>query len=211
MVADGMGGHTHGALASRTVLDHLIADADQLLEPQRLTAAVDAANARLYAVMAEHPESEGMGTTVVGTMICAGSLLVFNVGDSRCYRTGHGELRQLSRDDVASTAKNVLGHRQSHAITQCLGGAPFQLPLSPHIAVHPPLAVGETLLLCSDGLSDMVDDEAIFHLLIDVAGGVTEVVRELARAAMKAGGADNLSIIAARVNADSSPIAQKDL
>ncbi|WEF51680.1 protein phosphatase 2C domain-containing protein [[Pseudomonas] carboxydohydrogena] len=211
MVADGMGGHTHGALASRTVLDHLIANADELLEPEGAAAAVDAANARLYTVMAERPESEEMGTTLVGAVLFAGSLLVFNVGDSRCYRGREGALCQLSLDDVANTAKDASGHRQSHAITQCLGGVPFQLPLSPHIAVHPPLAVGETLLLCSDGLADMVDDEAISHLLTDAAGGVTEVVRKLARAAMKAGGADNLSIIAMRSDLYSSPIAQKDL
>jgi len=211
MVADGMGGHTHGALASKTVLDHLITGAEHLLEPQSAAAAVDAANARLYAMMAEHPETEGMGTTVVGAVLSAQSVLVFNVGDSRCYRAGEGELSQLSRDDVASTAKNVLGHRQSHAITQCLGAVPFQLPLNPHITVHPPLAVGETLLLCSDGLTDMVEDEAIAHLLTCDTSRLADAVRKVAGAAMKAGGADNLSIIAARVNAGSSPIAQKDL
>jgi len=211
MIADGMGGHAHGAVASKIVLDHLVADADRLLESQSAAAAVDAANTRLYAVMANHPESEGMGTTVVGAVLSTQSLLVLNVGDSRCYRAGEGELRQLSQDDVASTVRDASGHRQSHAITQCLGGVPFQLPLSPHITVHPPLAVGETLLLCSDGLTDMVDDEAISHLLTDSAGGSTDAVRKLARAAIKAGGVDNLSIIAARVNADPSPIEQKDL
>lgn len=211
MVADGMGGHTHGALASKTVLDHLITGAEHLLEPQSAAAAVDAANARLYTVMAEHPEREGMGTTVVGAVLFARSMLVFNVGDSRCYRATDGELYQLSWDDVARTAKDASGHRQSHAITQCLGGVSFQLPLSPHITVHPPLAVGEILVLCSDGLADMVDDEAISHLLTDAAGGVTEVVRKLARAAMEAGGADNLSIIAVSADLHSSPIAQKDL
>jgi len=211
MVADGMGGHAHGALASKTVLDHLITTTEHLLEPQSAAAAVDAANARLYAVMAERPETEGMGTTVVGAVLFARSLLVFNVGDSRCYRAGEGELRQLSQDDVASTARDASGHRQSHAITQCLGGAPFQLPLIPHIAVHPPLAVGETLLLCSDGLTDMVEDEAIAHLLTCDTSRLADAVRKVAGAAMKAGGADNLSIIAARVNADLSPIAQKDL
>jgi protein phosphatase len=210
MIADGMGGHAQGALASMTVLDHLITDAERLLELQGAAAAVDTANARLYAVMAAHPESEGMGTTVVGAMLCAGSLLVFNVGDSRCYRTGHGELCQLSHDDVTSIAKDAAGHRQSHAITQCIGAVPFQLPLSPHIVAHPPLAVGETLLLCSDGLTDMVDDQAIAHLLTEDASGLTDAVRKLAQAAIKAGGADNLSIIVARVNGDSSPITQRD-
>lgn len=209
MVADGMGGHTHGALASKTVLDHLIADADRLLEAQSASAAVDAANTRLYAVMAEHSESEGMGTTVVGAVLSAQSVLVFNVGDSRCYRSTEDELCQLSQDDVASIAKDASGHRQSQAITQCLGGIPFQLPLSPHIAVHPPLGVGETLLLCSDGLTDMVDDEAMAHLLTCDASRLADAVRKVAGAAMKAGGADNLSIIAARTM-HSSPIAQKD-
>jgi protein phosphatase len=211
MVADGMGGHTHGALASKTVLDHLITGAEHLLEPQSAAAAVDAANARLYAVMARHPETEGMGTTVVGAVLSAQSVLVFNVGDSRCYRSAEDELCQLSQDDVASIAKDASGHRQSHAITQCLGGIPFQLPLSPHTAIHSPLGVGETLLLCSDGLTDMVDDEAIAHLLTCDANRLADAVRKVAGAAMKAGGVDNLSIIAARVNSDPSPIAQKDL
>lgn len=199
MIADGMGGHAHGALASKTVLDHLIADADRLSHPESCSDAIEAANERLFAMMPERPESSGMGTTLAGVSLSTEALVIFNVGDSRCYRFGPGGLAQLSHDDVASAAKDTSGHRRSHTITQCLGGSPFPVPVAPHVKAEMPLTGGETILLCSDGLTDMVQDKAIAAILAD-AGDCTQAVRDLATAALQAGGADNLSIIVARTS-----------
>ncbi|MBN9603755.1 MAG: serine/threonine-protein phosphatase [Afipia felis] len=197
MIADGMGGHAHGALASRTVLDHLIADADRLSHPEKCPKAIEAANEHLFSVMPERPESSGMGTTLAGVSLSSNTLVMFNVGDSRCYRFGPGGLAQLSHDDVADTAKNPSGHRRSHAITQCLGGSPFFMPVDPHVKADVSLTDGETILLCSDGLTDMVQDHAIASILAD-ANDCTQAARNLAAAALQAGGADNLSIVVAR-------------
>jgi len=197
MIADGMGGHAQGALASKTALDHLIADADRLSSPESCSNAIEAANERLFAVMSERLESAGMGTTLVGVVLTERALLAFNVGDSRCYRFSGGGLLQLSHDDVASTATDSSGHRQSHAITQCLGGSPFYMPIGPHVRIDAPLAPDEAILLCSDGLSDMVQDRTIAMTLAN-ATDVTKIVRALAASAMQAGAADNLSIVVGR-------------
>ena len=197
MIADGMGGHAQGALASKTVLDHLIADADRLSHPESCYDAIEAANEHLFAMMPERPESSGMGTTLAGVLLSSDALVMFNVGDSRCYRFGPGGLAQLSHDDVAIAAKNPSGHRRSHAITQCLGGSPFFMPVVPHVKADVPLTYGETILLCSDGLTDLVQDQDIASILSD-ASDCIQAVRNLVAAALQAGGADTLSIVAAR-------------
>lgn len=197
MIADGMGGHAQGALASKTVLDHLIADADRLSHPESCSGAIEAANERLFAIMFDQPESSGMGTTLAGVSLSTEVLVMFNVGDSRCYRFGPSGLAQLSHDDVASIAQDASGYRRSHAITQCLGGSPFLVPVNPHVKANMPLTDGETILLCSDGLTDMVQDQTITAILAD-ASDCTQAVRNLAAAALRTGGADNLSIVVAR-------------
>ena len=209
MIADGMGGHAHGALASKTVLDHLIADADRLSDPKSCSGAIGAANKYLFGMMPEQPENSGMGTTLVGVSLTTDALVMFNVGDSRCYRFGSSGFSQLSHDDVSSTTKDTSGHRRSHAITQCLGGSPFFIPVEPHVRADVPLTDDETILLCSDGLTDMVQDPTIASIMAN-AGDCTQAVRNLAAAALQAGGADNLSIVVARA-INSFPISNPEI
>src|SRR5258705_1079614 len=197
MVADGMGGHAQGAMASRAVLDYLVAAADRISNPESCADAIEEANQHLYALMQQHDAALGMGSTLVGAFLTPTALLTFNVGDSRCYLVSAGRLIQLSHDDVADEGNNRSGHRRSHAITQALGGSSFPIAIEPHINIDAPLGPEETLLLCTDGLSDMVDDHGIAHAL-SAANDPIRAVRDLAGKALSAGGRDNVSLIVAR-------------
>jgi protein phosphatase len=196
MIADGMGGHAHGAMASRAVLDYLVAAIDRLADPASCAEVIEDANQHLFDLMHEHEERLGMGSTIVGAVLKADQLVTFNVGDSRTYLFSSGQLIQLSRDDVPEEDKYRVGHRRSHALTQALGGSSLPVAIEPHVTVEAPLASGETLLLCSDGLTDMVDHHAIESIL---RGARTPLmsVRRLVAEAFRAGGRDNISLITA--------------
>lgn len=197
MIADGMGGHAHGAMASRAVLDYLVAAADRLSDPASCAEVIEEANQQLFKIMSEREEAIGMGTTLVGAVLTAGQLLTFNIGDSRCYLFSAGQLVQLSRDDVPEDESSHIGHRRSHALTQALGGSSFPITVEPHISVDPPLAPGETLLLCSDGLTDMMANQTINDAL-RTAKDPLQAVRRLAAKAFSVGGKDNVSLVVAR-------------
>ncbi len=197
IIADGMGGHAHGAMASRAVLDYLVAAVDRLSNPASCAEAIEEANQHLYALMQEHPEALGMGSTLVGAVLTAERLVTFNVGDSRCYLFSAGQLVQLSHDDVPEGENSHFGPRRSHALTQALGGSSFPIAVEPHISVDPPLAPGETLLLCSDGLTDMVTSQVISDTL-KTAKDPLQAAKTLAARAFGAGARDNLSLLVAR-------------
>ncbi|MEH2592995.1 PP2C family protein-serine/threonine phosphatase [Bradyrhizobium sp. AZCC 1721] len=197
MIADGMGGHAHGAIASRAALDYLVAAADRLAIPRCCGDVIEAANQNLFALMQEDEATLGMGTTVVGAVLSPTRLLTFNVGDSRCYLFSAGELVQLSKDDVPKAKDKQPGPRTSHAITQALGGSWLRVATRPHITVDAPLESGETLLLCSDGLTDMVGDHVIANILRAIHDPLRST-RELAAKAFSAGAVDNISVVLAR-------------
>ncbi|KAA0070427.1 protein phosphatase 2C domain-containing protein [Tardiphaga sp. P9-11] len=197
MVADGIGGHARGAMASRAVLDYLVTAAHRISNPSSCTEAVEDANQDLYAIMQQHDATLGMGATVAGALLSPTVLLAFNVGDSRCYLLTADRLIQLSHDDVADEATNRSGHRRSHAITQSLGGSSFPVAVETHINVDVPLKLGEAILLCTDGLTDLVSDDDITHALTRMTDpGLA--TRHLAALAFRHGGHDNISIVVAR-------------
>jgi serine/threonine protein phosphatase PrpC len=198
MLADGMGGHVHGALASRTILHQLVADTDRLAEATTCAEAIQDANRYLYDLMRSQPDAGGMGSTLVGTVLSPERLLSFNIGDSRAYLLTRGHLVPLSQDDVPDVTTDRSGRRTSHAITQALGGSRFPLPIAPHVNIDPPLGLQETLLLCSDGLTDMVTDNVVRDILSKAANPAAGV-RYLAAQAFQAGGRDNISLIVARL------------
>jgi protein phosphatase len=197
IIADGMGGHAHGAMASRAVLDYLVAAVDRLSEPASCAEVIEDANRHLYELMHQHEDALGMGSTLVGAVLTAERLVTFNVGDSRCYLFGAGQLVQLSHDDVPEGGNGYYGPRRSHALTQALGGSSFPLAVEPHTSIDAPLAPGETLLLCSDGLTDMVSDHAISDTL-RTAKNPLQVAKRLAAKALGAGARDNISLLIAR-------------
>lgn len=187
-VADGLGGHPAGELASSVVVEslsrvgHLMADEDLLRD------ALIACNETVFEQAGLDPARTSMGTTVAGVVMAAQSVLVFNVGDSRVYAHDSAGLRLVSTDDSPP-----LGRGQTHTsiVTQTLGGAPVLTPVEPHVARHDVDATTR-YLVCSDGLTDVVEDQAIATVLGELTGA--EAIFALWRAAMTAGGPDNITI-----------------
>jgi serine/threonine protein phosphatase PrpC len=145
--------------------------------------------------MQSAPDSGGMGTTIVGAVISESSLICFNVGDSRVYRFIPPKLVRLSRDDVPASEQNTI--RATHFITQSLGGHDMRTSVQPHVRSFLPLGPNEFLMLCSDGLSDLVTETEIAKTMENHRGPL-RVVHRLFQLAMQAGGSDNISIVAAR-------------
>lgn len=196
MLADGMGGHAQGALASKIALSSLIASSRTASGETDWLDALDRANDAVYDLMEELPSARGMGTTVVGAVLSGGSVLHFNVGDSRSYLYSAGRLLQMSHDDVPLSSMGSSARRQSHQITQSLGGLSRRTGIRPHVGTVK-LSVGDVVLLCSDGLTDMVEDAAI-AALIGSTSDLDQCAASLFRMAMAGGGNDNISIILAR-------------
>ena len=205
MIADGMGGHAQGALASRAVLDYLVTASERLSDPTSCAQVIEEANQHLFVLMHEHQEALGMGSTIVGAALKADQLVTFNVGDSRSYLFSSGQLIQLSHDDVPEHENGQFGLRRSHALTQALGGSSLPLTIEPHVSVDAPLATGEALLLCSDGLTDMVPDYVIRDIL-SRAANPTMAIRYLVPRVLQAGGRDNISLVVARLAEPSGTI-----
>jgi protein phosphatase len=192
IVADGMGGHVAGEVASRIAIN---AAASTPLDP---TDRVAAGNRAIREEVAREPSLEGMGTTMTLLEIEAGVATIGHVGDSRAYLLRDGELRQLTEDHTVAaeyvamgqmSSKEAAAHPQRHMLTRTLGLARFvnidelKLDLTP----------GDRVLVCSDGLTEMVAEEVIADAL---AGGTPdEVVWKLVELANDAGGVDNITVV----------------
>jgi serine/threonine protein phosphatase PrpC len=183
-VADGMGGHAAGEVASRYTVKRLASEIFAGDAMPSLEAALAAINSELYAATAADIAYRGMGTTVVGVLISASQIVWFNVGDSRLYRCRAAAVEQMSVDDVPPGAR-------SGVITQSLGGGLAFARVEPHLGAAA-LESPSRWLLCSDGLTDMLSDADIAECLAlddEAAAG------KLFERAMAAGGEDNFSII----------------
>jgi serine/threonine protein phosphatase PrpC len=193
VVADGMGGHAAGEVASRIAAERLAALASRVGDEAGLANLLRDVNAELFEAMREQPRLRGMGTTVAGVSIAPAGTLVFNVGDSRVYRIAEGALEQLSTDDTPGPklADGRTAAMTSHLITQSLGGAYEEVGIVPHLLSVPP-AARERYLLCSDGLSDLLTRDEIEA---ELAADNQSSVQALFEAAMARGGRDNISII----------------
>ena len=191
-VADGMGGHAAGEVASAAVIESLSAydtdvGADALLEV--LGHAVMEANAEVARRAAEDPMRFGMGTTLTAMLWSGNTAALVHIGDSRAFRLRHGRLRQITED-------HVLGNLVSNAgplapvLSRYLDGRPDR---SPDLGLRE-LLTGDRYLICSDGLSPVVSDEAIGAVLA-AAADPADAVHQLVALAEEAGGPDNVSVI----------------
>jgi serine/threonine protein phosphatase PrpC len=200
LVADGMGGHVAGEVASRTVAEHLAQRAAQATDETAVARLLHEANDALFALMDEHPAWYGMGTTVAGIALAPPDLVVFNVGDSRVYRIEAGALVQLSTDDTPGPKlpDGRTAVYTSSVISQVLGGYGSDRPgerIVPHV-LSEPLADGARYLICSDGVTDLLDKAAIEQLLAEDDQASAAALFE---AAMARGGDDNISLILLRL------------
>ena len=199
LVADGMGGHAAGEIASREVAEHLSRRAAEATEEGALATLLRDADAELFALMREQPAWRGMGTTVAGISVGPKRVMAFNVGDSRVYRIAGGSLVQLSTDDTPGPklADGRTAALTSNLITQSLGGAYQLAGIDPHV-LSEPLEDGARYLICSDGLSDLLDRTTSEGLLENDDAASAQALFE---AAMAGGGDDNVSLILVRLEA----------
>ncbi|GAA3285378.1 protein phosphatase 2C domain-containing protein [Dactylosporangium vinaceum] len=186
-VADGMGGHAAGDVASRLAIAALQRLADRPgLTPQDLRAGLAAANREILGAVRRQPERAGMGTTVAGLGLVrfAGTehWVVFNVGDSRVYRFVDGTLAQVTVDHTAP------GPRAG--ITRALGTDPAP---EADVWMFPPTP-GERFLICSDGLPLEVDNAAI-AVVLAAEPSAQRAAETLVRRAVDAGGRDNVTAV----------------
>lgn len=207
-VADGLGGHAAGEVASGIAVEALrvLADHD-VAGPDDVVAAVAEANRRILAAQHAHREQRGMGTTVTGLALTVGPeprWVVFNVGDSRVYRIDADGIEQLTRDhsEVRELVDaglldpaDVPFHPMRHVITRSLG---VSRDVVPDTWVRP-VQAGEWFVVCSDGLTNEVPDDEIGRLVAD-AGDPQAAADALVAAALEAGGRDNVTVVVVAVD-----------
>lgn len=202
LVADGMGGHSAGEVASsiaRQTVEEALSCAECSIAA--LNAAVEKANAAVYERSRLAPDCRGMGTTLVLACGKEGEAIVANVGDSRAYHFSQkeGTLRQITRDhslvqELLSagrlTPKEALSYPYRNVITRAVGTAPsvtadiFEVELSD----------GDAILLCSDGLTNEVPDDAILEALKNCQSDPEAACEALIQRALTGGGRDNISV-----------------
>jgi protein phosphatase len=206
-VADGMGGHAAGDVASKVViaaLEHLDDDAPSGDMLQALRAAVFDGSEHLREVIRESPQLEGMGTTLTAVLFAGGRLALCHVGDSRAYLLRDGVLQQITHDDTfvqtliddgRITPEEANHHPQRSLLLRALNGQDVDPDLSMREA-----RAGDRYLLCSDGLSGVVSEETLAEALKDPDPQST--ADRLVELALRSGGPDNITVIVADVVED---------
>ncbi|MBT2677144.1 serine/threonine-protein phosphatase [Streptomyces sp. ISL-14] len=193
-VADGLGGHPGGDVASALVVRRIASLGPALSSEVAVRDALNACNRAVY--QAAGGDAGGalaaMGTTVAGVVVQPGSLLAFNVGDSRVFAFSPDGLRQVSVDD---SPPHPAGSTTS-LVTQCLGGSPTYRAVQPHVMAES-LEPGVRYLVCSDGLTDPVKEDVLDEVLREHGDG--RAAFELWKAAIEAGGPDNITVAVVRV------------
>ncbi len=217
LVADGMGGHNGGQVASQMAVDEIEQYfEDGCTEPANkgalMVAAITRANDSIQRTAGKHEDLKGMGTTVVGCLFTSDGVHVAHVGDARCYRWRQGKLEQITEDHSLATAyvkqgilkpEEVPHFAYRNVITRAVGVAPeVEVELHRHLT-----EVGDVYLLCSDGLTDMVDDFVIQELLEEGGEDLDLTCSLLVDAANDRGGADNITVVLARFDG-STPLAE---
>lgn len=196
-VADGLGGHPAGEVASSLVVQELARLGPYLDDEEAVRAAVEHLNRLVYESMQADDDRLMMGTTVAGVVIGPSNTRVFNVGDSRVYAVTGGSLRRLSTDDSPPLEP---GQTTTHIVTETIGGHPAYRAVEVHVSAEPTAAFSR-LLVCSDGLSDVVDEDAMGRLLGEHGDG-TAAAFALWRAAIEGGGPDNITLAVVDLDVD---------
>lgn len=221
VVADGMGGHSHGEVASKMAVqaiqdfvrraesgdDTWPFNYDSHLERHSniLKAAVRLAHDQVLSAIRDDGSLHGMGTTVVGCLVRNGTAALAHVGDSRAYRLRGGQLELLTEDHTWVNEQVVAGflskeqardHPLKNVVTRALGGETEVAVDVREIAMEP----GDTLLLCSDGLTTMLDDQEIEECLRKSAEELDCACKALVEEANARGGHDNVTVVLLRAD-----------
>ena len=206
IVADGMGGEKAGDYASKSLIGYMLTYIEHTIKMPvtAIQGAIEYANANLFAEGSKNPKLSGMGTTVVAASIIDNTLHVFNVGDSRCYVLDENSISQITKDHSLVemlvskgeiTRESAEYKENKSKITRAVGGEERVLIDSFEVD----LVGNEYVLLCSDGLTNMVDDRKIFNI-ISSSAGVKSSAKRLVEEANLSGGSDNISILLIDIN-----------
>lgn len=203
LVADGMGGHEYGEVASAVARDTLVREVSEGLA---LVDAIRGADEAIIALSQRRKEALPMGTTIAALRVQRDTYEVTWVGDSRVYLWQNGALQQLSQDHSyvqelvtqgAISAEQARNHPHRNMVTQALG---ITDPQDLHIETRTgKLEPGMQFLICSDGLTEEVDDQAIATVLSRRELAAQECVEHLVLAALDSGGSDNITVLLVRV------------
>ena len=204
IVADGMGGHAGGSLASREAVLSVVRSLQHMREDTRqaeaLEQALKLANLRILEIARDIPQYRSMGTTLTAAAISGGKLCVAHVGDSRAYLLHEHHLRQLTKDHSyvqylvdkgRMTREEARKSPYRNMITRALGMEDLQVDL-----YEESVKAGDVVLLCSDGLS-MYFSDAELQEILDVRESAQKKAKHLLDLALKRGGSDNISVILA--------------
>ncbi len=218
VLADGMGGYKAGEVASEIAVLTLTAELTEAMlhkasirfmpgllpESQMLMNAIDKANATIYQVSQEQPQCAGMGTTLVVGIFTDNKLVVGHIGDSRLYCLRDEALIQVTEDHSLLqeqlnsgliTLEQAKTASHKNLVTRALGIDP---EVEPEVQAFD-VEVDDLFLLCSDGLTDMVEDELIKKILLDANGNIEFAANKLVQVANESGGKDNISVIIALI------------
>lgn len=208
ILADGMGGHRGGEMASAITVSTLL----ELITRETINhsavshlihGAITQANKNVFDSSKSNPHYRGMGTTIVAVMFYDNCFTVAHVGDSRLYRLRHGQLEQITRDHSfvqeqielgLQTAEEARKSPNKNLITRAIGiDDDVQIDIQEDIAM-----LDDIYLLCSDGVNDMLDDDLIKTTLIENSSDLERAASEIIRLANEHGGKDNISALLAR-------------
>lgn len=208
VVADGMGGHAAGEVASEIAIESMRKNAPRTADSEALAAAVETANQEIIKAALEGKGKEGMGTTMTAAVIEGSRLCLAQVGDSRGYLLHNGKLQQITRDhslmaDLIEqgqiTPAEARVHPNRSLITRALGNDPEMFADQYEIDIEE----GDRLLLCSDGLSSMLTDDIIEGWMNKIEDP-QECANKLIEQANSFGGLDNITVIVADLNSFSA-------
>jgi protein phosphatase len=231
IVADGMGGHLGGEIASKMavasveeIIMELMQDPDMTLQANidvrpndfkgYLRYAISSASNKIYDKSAHDPSLHGMGTTIVTTIFQKGKIYLAHVGDSRCYLLRDGKIKQLTQDHSLITEQlqagvissaDVRNHKLKNIITRSVG---FQEDVDTDIIMKG-TKVGDKFLLCTDGLTNMVTTDDLVSILS--SNSPREACVALIDLANKNGGDDNVTVIVTEVlDSEGAPLGEED-
>jgi len=219
IVADGMGGHQSGEIASGMAIKTIPSNFEQLAkagtageivdkrfseDTNRLGFCVKMANQMIFEAAKRYPQDHGMGTTCTAALISDGRLSLAHVGDSRCYLIRRSEMEQLTQDHslVMEQVRHGLLSKDDEAVQRGQNILTRSLGTEAEVRIdleERPLFPGDVVLLCSDGLGKELNDEQVLHVVNETADPAA-LAKRLVDLANAAGGRDNITVAVARID-----------
>lgn len=212
IVADGMGGQNAGNVASKIAVEIMSNYIDEYYDKENnkeelLKKAVSHTNEIVYKLSNENEELKGMGTTIVAALLSDDDIYIVSAGDSRCYLIRHGIMSQLTIDNSyvevlirqgVITEEEAKNHPDKNIITKAIGVEKDIEVETQKIKAEN----GDILLLCSDGLTNMVKNEEILEMILEEHSNLDGCVSKLVNKAIENGGKDNITVVLVEVQND---------